>query len=358
MEATAALQLTPAIPSFDIFADRENRPNNSRLFYAWFGKVPNTKSISKVDTKRIIKWMAAEMAESIVNTNAYEHYCRPEKRMALSSIKYFLKNELLLEIESEAATIVYASGNEILAQALLDNFKRFTKREKLTSDINLIVSYYSSLSTIPVKIKKPILNLRTHYNDDLEPLHAHILKNINKKGTKGLYLFHGLPGTGKSTYIRFLIHKLKKKVIFLSPRQGTNLENPEFSEFLIKNENAILVIEDAEEMIVSRDGNHISGISTLLNLSDGLLAASLGIQIIATFNTNISNIDRALLRKGRLTALYEFKELSQSKSASLITSLGFVNSSTSKPMALADIYNMEETAFNIKPERRAIGFVR
>lgn len=67
-----------------------------------------------------------------------------------------------------------------------------------------------------------------------------------------------------------------------------------------------IVIEDAEDLLVSRDTNHNSGISMLLNLTDGLLGQSLGIQVICTFNTHVSNIDRALLRKGRLIALYEF----------------------------------------------------
>lgn len=95
----------------------------------------------------------------------------------------------------------------------------------------------------------------------------------------------------------------------------------------------------------------------MLNLSDGLLAESLGIQVIASFNTNISNIDKALLRKRRLTALYEFKELSIIKAAALIEVLGFKNRSITKPMTLADIYNIEETAFQLKPERNTIGFM-
>jgi hypothetical protein len=55
-----------------------------------------------------------------------------------------------------------------------------------------------------------------------------------------------------------------------------------------------------------------------------LLGESLGIQIIATFNTHISNIDKALLRKGRLIGLYEFKPLSMDKSKVLLEENGII----------------------------------
>ena len=142
----------------------------------------------------------------------------------------------------------------------------------------------------------------------------------------------------------------------MSRSQARHLDSPELNTLLIENMDAVIVIEDAEELIMSRDTNRVSGISTLLNLSDGLLSESLGIQIIATFNTNISNIDKALLRKGRLTTLYEFKELSIAKSASLIATLGFADYNVTRPMTLAEIYNIEKASFQLRPQRNAIGF--
>jgi dephospho-CoA kinase len=349
--------LTPKLKCIDIFNDKDSYLNNAKLFYAYFNKVPNLKSINNLDCSRIRKWMTTQQFYSIIHTHTNEQYSRLKKRMTFKNIIYVLNKELLLTLEKDNAEVVYASGNGYLAQELLDRLKCFTKKTKRTTDINMIVSGNYHLSTIPVKIKKPMLNISTHYNDDLITLHDDIVSNLKKKKTKGLFLFHGMPGTGKSTYIRYLIHQLKKKVIFMSPTQAAGLESPQFSLFLIENSNSILIIEDAEELIVSRDGKRISSISTLLNLSDGLLAESLGIQVIATFNTNIQNIDKALLRKGRLTALYEFKELSTGKTNALISALGFKNFNTAKPMSLADIYNIEEPSFQITPERSAIGFI-
>ena len=348
-------QLPIKLGSIDIFDDR-NRLNIFRIFYAYYAKVPSSKTIDKLQNSRMLKWMVNEMKDQIIYTHTYEFYGRRCKCMLDRFTIYILKNELLIKVENDEVEILYASGNAQSAQELLDAFKPFRLRAKRTTYIHTIFASYHSLATIPVEIKKPKLDIDTHYNDDLSPVHLQILSNLKKKNSKGLYLLYGCPGTGKSTYLRFLIHHLKKKVIFMSPAQAKHLDSPELNTLLIENMDAVIVIEDAEELIMSRDTNRVSGISTLLNLSDGLLSESLGIQIIATFNTNISNIDKALLRKGRLTTLYEFKELSIAKSASLIATLGFADYNVTRPMTLAEIYNIEKASFQLRPQRNAIGF--
>ena len=147
-----------------------------------------------------------------------------------------------------------------------------------------------------------------------------------------------------------------EEVIFLSPKMAANLDNMAFTEFLLDNPNIILVIEDAEELIVSRNNHGNSHLSFLLNLTDGLIADSLGIQIIATFNTDVKNIDKALLRKGRLTAIYEFKELTAKKANELSKHLGLEYFDALQPMSLADIFNYKEANFSIGTEKVKIGF--
>ena len=61
-----------------------------------------------------------------------------------------------------------------------------------------------------------------------------------------------------------------------------------------------------------------SNLAMILNITDGILGESLGIQIIATFNTDVQNIDPALKRKGRLKSAYEFKALSPEKANVLL----------------------------------------
>ena len=124
----------------------------------------------------------------------------------------------------------------------------------------------------------------------------------------------------------------------------------------MKNQNSILVIEDAEELLVSREQESNSAISMLLNLTDGLLGASLGIQVICTFNTHLTKIDKALLRKGRLKSLYKFEPLSIPKSKALLTKIGKGNMNVLAPMTIAEIYNMEEKECKLISDNVSIGF--
>jgi len=114
-------------------------------------------------------------------------------------------------------------------------------------------------------------------------------------------------------------------------------------------------MEDAENIIMDREHNEHSKVSTLLNISDGLLSDCLNIQIICSFNTDISRNDHALLRKGRLIAKYEFKELATDKAQKLSQSLGYTTEIQS-PMTLTDIYNQCDTSYHQNKTKTTIGF--
>jgi ATP-dependent 26S proteasome regulatory subunit len=75
-----------------------------------------------------------------------------------------------------------------------------------------------------------------------------------------------------------------------------------------------------------------------LNLTDGLLNDILNIQIIATFNTKLSNIDKALLRPERLIARKEFSELSIERGKILAEKININPDLINKELTLADIY--------------------
>ena len=95
-------------------------------------------------------------------------------------------------------------------------------------------------------------------------------------------------------------------------------------------------------------------VANLLNLSDGLLSDCLHMQLICTFNTDVAHIDKALLRKGRIIARYEFRKLPVEKCSAIAEKLG----STRKidhPMTLAEIFHLEDGDYSVN-KRQAIGF--
>ncbi|MES1218525.1 MAG: AAA family ATPase, partial [Bacteroidota bacterium] len=207
-----------------------------------------------------------------------------------------------------------------------------------------------------MEIKRTKLDLNLFYEDDFTGIDAVIQKRLRQKNDKGIVLLHGLPGTGKTTYLRYLVGKIKKRVLFLSPSVAGNLMNPDFIEMLINNPNTVLIIEDAENIIMDRRYNSSSSVSNLLNISDGLLADFLNVQLICTFNSALTTIDSALLRKGRLIARYEFGKLGISKAQRLSNHFGF-DKSISEPLTLAEIANPHDKQEEIK-QPEVIGFRR
>jgi len=205
------------------------------------------------------------------------------------------------------------------------------------------------------KYQKPKLSIEDNYNDDFKDIHQTIIRRLSKKNDKGLVLLHGKPGTGKTFYIRYLISSLKKNVIFLPTNMARAITNPDLISVLIENPNCIFVIEDAENIFIDREKDCSSTVSALLNISDGLLSDCLNIQIVCSFNTDISKIDSALMRKGRLIAKYEFKELEVPKAQMLSEKLGF-KTNLHLPMMLTAIYNQDEKDFHQVKRHNPIGF--
>lgn len=207
-------------------------------------------------------------------------------------------------------------------------------------------------------LKQFSFDLALHYNNDFQDIHNLICKVLTTKNKNGLVLLHGKCGTGKTFYLRHLISTIDRNFIYFPLDMVESINKPEFLPFISGIPDSVLVLEDCESLLVPRDngsGNK-SAISNLLNLGDGLLADALKVNVICTFNAGIKKIDDAILRKGRLLARYEFKELEIGKAKALAESIG-KSIKIETPMTVSDIYNHEERSFENNKER-AVGFAQ
>lgn len=330
-----------------------------RVFFAYFGTIPSIIKLTGLNAKNVKTYLKKECIEDTITCHQKQTNEIIFNKIMDANIIYCMKDNIIIDLEKDTVCILYTTPFESIANEWYQKFKKFKLKNttKKTTEISLLRQSRYGISTTDIKLKKPKLNLSKNYNDDLQTLHNIITKKLHKKNESGLILLHGMPGTGKSTYIRYLVFQLRKKVVFMSPKIAGAIDTPDFTDFLIDNANTVFVIEDAEQLITSRDNSYNSSISMLLNITDGLLGECLGIQIIATFNTNIDNIDKALLRKGRLIGMYEFKPLSIEKSKTLLAENGVANIEIKQAMTLADIYNTEQTEFSyIDKKRNSIGF--
>ncbi|RYF70454.1 MAG: AAA family ATPase [Cytophagaceae bacterium] len=215
------------------------------------------------------------------------------------------------------------------------------EQEPEQTNIYLIQSGLGGLHTERVEIEPPQIDLDLYYNDGFPEVHERLVSLLNRPKYKGLILLHGEPGTGKTTYIKYLSSQVRKNMLILPPYMTNFLTSPDLIPFLLEQRDSVLLIEDAERILQAREaGGDTNSVSNILNLTDGLLADCLHIQIIATFNANKSLLDKALLRKGRLMVDYAFGKLAAPKANALLSSLGS-DFHTSDPMTLADIFNIE-----------------
>lgn len=235
-----------------------------------------------------------------------------------------------------------------------DLVKELPKQDKpcKTSTIDL-VAYDRNYYTINSKINYVNIDLNEQYNDDFKSAFDETIRFINEQKS-GLVIWHGEKGTGKTSAIRFLLNKLDKKFILVTNAIAAHMAEPEFIAFMMENKDSIFILEDCEQILMAREENRFGGaISNILNMSDGLMSDIFNIKFICTFNTDISNIDEALLRPGRCFVNYEFKPLCEEKAVKLLESLGH---KITKPreMTLAEIYNYKEEESIQKPKK--IGF--
>ena len=341
----------------DLNQDYPDVLDSFKLYYSWKETLPNILKGYNIDMKRAMKWIESKYGELIINKQYMEKFGHRRTKSKTYSINYFIEPDILIEFNSEHERIIIYFQEKYSAEAR--HFMKNCPRKKTpvisnSLSVNLVTSSGGHLHLREIQVPKGKIDLSENYSDDFLPVHSLLLRELQSKSRSGIVLLHGKSGTGKSTYLNMLISKLKKDVIILSPRILNSLDHPDMVNTLTQFQDSILIVEDAEELITTRDTNRTSGIAWLLNLTDGLLGDSLKIKVICTFNTPLKNIDEALLRKGRLIARYEFKELSIEKSILLLKKLGVENPEVNSPMTLADIYHHKENNFSVQETK--IGF--
>lgn len=121
----------------------------------------------------------------------------------------------------------------------------------------------------------------------------------------------------------------------------------------------VLVLEDADFALHSRTGlsngpetgkgnNHTHALSSILNLSDGIIGATVDIRIVATTNVTIEHLDPALTRAGRLIRHVTVDALSRDEALTVVAresrkDPAAIESHVTGSMTLADAYKIGKT---------------
>lgn len=221
--------------------------------------------------------------------------------------------------------------------------------------VQYVVKTTHGYTTRYMDVNKVEFDVADNYNDDID---IDKIQSFVESDESGLMIMHGVPGTGKTTFLRKLLWDNSKKCNFviMDKNMFGQISDSQFMSFLMDNRGSIVIFEDCEELLKTRElGNsHIDG---LLNLSDGILGDMLRLKFICTFNAELVDVDKALLRKGRLKYIYEFKPLSNEKAVNLARKLGCDPEKLprSARIPLCDVYNLASNGSETKDERK-VGF--
>ena len=327
------------------------------FFLKEFNEIPAIAFIGHLDAGAVLTMINEKQFGEPIATYQRNYYNWKAARIEFTKTLVVMADRMMISLGEDYAEILFCNKDYEKANNMILAFSKHKELEKEADfEINIITQSNYGLDLKSLAIQPTELDLDLYYNDDFKAVDAVIKERLSKENEKGIVLLHGLPGTGKTTYLRHLIGGLKKKVLFVSPGVAGNLMNPEFMDLLLDNPNAVLIIEDAENIIMDRRYSSQSSVSNLLNISDGLLSDCLNVQIICTFNSAVNMIDEALMRKGRLIARYEFGKLDIAKAQNLSNHLR-LDQVISKPMTLAEITNPDEN-FHEAVHTSVIGFRR
>ena len=329
---------------------------DAKMLYLYcFNMVPNINFMNHINAEKAYIAFKSEYENQIIRIHQSKWYKRKKKEYQFDKTLVVLKSKCVVEFAGDYCEIYHSGADELFVSRVTELVSQFREKERRQPlEINLVVQCRNTLELKAMEIKRTKLDLDLFYNDDFKATDAVIRKRLGQKNDKGIVLLHGQPGTGKTTYLRYLVGKIRKRILFLSPSVAGKLMDPEFIELLIDNPNTVLIIEDAENIIMDRRHNSSSSVSDLLNISDGLLADFLNVQLICTFNSSVTMVDSALMRKGRLIAKYEFGKLDIEKAKRLSKHIGF-DTVIDKPMTIAEIAHPHEKQQDIK-QTEVIGF--
>jgi hypothetical protein len=253
---------------------------------------------------------------------------------------------------------------------ILGDFEPFILNSEHKTKVHIFIkNQYGEYTFEPISVNLPKdLDLELNYGKDFLEVDKKVKERLSEKAS-GLFMFHGMPGTGKTTYIKYLADKVNRDFIYIPTTMIESFtSDPNCLHTLISKPNSVIILEDAEKAILKRqgDGMDSSAVSALLNLSDGILSDILKTSVVLTYNCPKQDVDDALKRKGRLQVEYEFGALSIEDSKKLGKKLKYpkklIDDKIDKPLTISDIYNLEkEVEFYAKHGKkektdRIIGF--
>jgi SpoVK/Ycf46/Vps4 family AAA+-type ATPase len=215
--------------------------------------------------------------------------------------------------------------------------------------------------------------IQGNYNELVVPELNDLITEFEPGKHGRLLLFHGVPGTGKTTAIRMLSWTWREWASFhyitdpesLFSSNGSYLLDVISEDYTIWEEDdekdederwRVLVLEDCDELI-SRDAKEQTGqaLSRMLNTLDGIMGQGFKVLILITTNEPLREAHPAVKRYGRCACEIDFKPLTE-KEGNAWLKAHKSKERVDRAHTLADLYALLHGRPEQVQKRQKIGF--
>ncbi len=214
-----------------------------------------------------------------------------------------------------------------------------------------------------------------NYTTDVVEGYSRVIEQFNSKSPSGrLVILEGPPGCGKTFMTRNLISQIKNtKFVLIPSHLVSRMGDPGMIEVLMeekiigRDRSITLIVEDADMCVNQRMADNMSAISSMLNLCDGIMGSLLDVRIVATTNTDMQDVDPAIMRPGRLCEHLFIGELPAEQAQEVYKRLSGKEIVYDGPTSLATVYNdaqitampteLAAKSTPIRRRRRTVGFM-
>lgn len=215
----------------------------------------------------------------------------------------------MVELEGSAnyLTLTIASKYEKFVKELEDFTNPLFVSDVKQGQVYAIVKQYGNLALSSLgNAGMPLIE--SNYMPRVIEDYNFVIEDLNAVHPSGrIVIMEGEPGTGKTHLVRAMLLGVPDAMfVLVSPELVPQLAGPELLPLLLSNRRGttgpiVLILEDADKCLVSRDEKNINSIQSLLNLGDGILGSMLDLRIIATTNAKKLEMEKAIMRPGRLS---------------------------------------------------------
>ena len=288
-----------------------HRPNKILIHNTYSGKLFDEVITKYVIEKNVFTEVIPDTEELIINDKLFiklDEGCY---------ISYIVADRLSESSFIDSISFYYANGYEKV-QDFIDELNDcvLDYEEDDSNKLNTIGLSLNGLEIEPISLHNIDLdNVDNYYNTETFRRVEKAVKQI-KKADKGLTVFYGERGSGKTSIINYISSKLDRIVIFIPNNMiDHTINNPEFRKFIKKYDKPVLVLDDCEIAFTENYGRSNMFTSNLLQMVDGFLSDSINCNIVTIFNIDDEEeIDPSLLECNNLIDVIEFEMLSDEES--------------------------------------------